>query len=606
MASADYTRKLSAIFSADVAGYSRLMGQDEMATVQDLTAFKKIIFSMIRQHRGHVIDSPGDNVLAEFASVVDAVRCGYLLQKNLKRKNADLSESRRMQFRIGINLGDIIAKNDRIYGDGVNIAARIENLSPPGDLCISRSAYDQVKNKLKLGYEYLGEYRVKNIAEPVRIYRVLPEVETTDKGDDEGRRTSAPKNRENRAACIAVLPFENLSESRDDDYFSRGLVEDLNTDLAHFHSLRVISLHTMRKIAAGARNAMDAATELEIDYLLKGNIRRTSSKIRITTQLLNASNGRILWAERYDAPTETIFEIQDEIVEQVVGAISTQIDKTLLAAARQKSSTKLAAYDCWLRGMDLLRLGTAEADLEARSIFKQALEIDPHYSRAYAGLSLSHFNEWSCQIWNRWEETGLQAYQYAVKASELDDTDHIVQMILGRILLYRRQFDLAGQHTDKSLSLNSNDADCLVQIATSKAYLGKALEGERLFQKALRLNPYHDTRYYIYGAFTYFVQRRYDTFIQTALKGPLTEVWLDLPAFLAAAYAHINKKNKAAYYRDLFVETFAKKISHSRRPRPQEVIGWMKKANPFKDEADLHHLIQGIVAAGLREPRANE
>jgi TolB-like protein len=407
---------------------------------------------------------------------------------------------------------------------------------------------------------------------------------------------------ESRTVCIAVLPFENLSEHRDDDYFSRGFVEDLITDLAHFRNLQVISSYTSRKIGAEARHTTDLARELAIDYLLKGNLRRVAGHLRLSAQLLDAADERVIWAERFDVPMEAIFEIQDEIVAQVVGAISTQIDKVLLAAARKKPLTSLAAYDCWLRGMDQMRLGTPEADLEARRIFEQALEIDPNYSRAYAGLSLSWFNDWSCQIWEKWEETEQKAYAYALEASRLDDTDHIVQMILARILLFRRRFDQAEVHVDKSLALNANDSDCLVQLAFNKTYLGKAAEGEQLYLKALRLNPYRNVWYYPYGALTRFCQRQYEAFIEMALKAPLTDVWVDLPAYLAIAYAQTGRQRVATEYVDIFIDAFTKKITAGRPPQPAEIIDWLKKANPFKYEADTRHLIQGVMAAGLGDP----
>jgi TolB-like protein/tetratricopeptide (TPR) repeat protein len=404
--------------------------------------------------------------------------------------------------------------------------------------------------------------------------------------------------------CIAVLPFENLSDHREDDYFSRGFVEDLITDLAHFRSLQVISSYTSRKVGAEARSAADAARELDIDYLLRGHLRRVSDQIRLSAQLLEAGSGQIIWANRYDMPLTAIFEIQDEIVEQVVGAISTQIDKVLLAAARKKPLTSLAAYDCWLRGMNQMRLGTPEADLEARRIFKQALQIDPNYSRAYAGLSLSHFNVWSCQIWEKWEETGRKAYDYALEASRLDDTDHVVQMILGSILMYHRQFDQAEAHVDKSLALNANDADCLVQLAFNKSYLGKAAEAEKLYLRAMRLNPYRNIWYYPYGALTQFCQRRYDRFIELALKAPLTDVWIDLPAFLAVAYYHTDRPREAAAYLDIFIDAFAEKITAGRPAQPDEMVAWLKLANPFKTEDDSRHYIQGVLAAGLEERQA--
>jgi class 3 adenylate cyclase/TolB-like protein/Tfp pilus assembly protein PilF len=598
-----FKRKLTAIFSADVQGYSRLMGEDEDATVRMLMAHREVLSGLIEHHHGRVIDSPGDNMLAEFASVVDAVYCAVAVQKEIKARNNDLPENRRMHYRIGINLGDVIHEQDRVYGDGVNIAARLESLCDGGGICLSNAVYDQVKNKLDLDFEYQGEHLVKNIAEPVRVYRVLDESDGTGRIVGEKTLYPARKSAPARKICLAVLPFESLSASSEDDYFTRGVVEDLITDLSHFQSLQVISSYSSQKIAAETRSAIDVARELAIDYLLKGSLRRRSDQVRITAQLLDASDGRIVWAERYDAPLDTIFDIQDELIEQVVGAISAQIDSALLAAARKKPLTSLAAYDCWLRGMDQMKLGTPAADKEARRIFKQALEIDPNYSRAYAGLSLSHFNDWSCQAWDQYDETERRAYDYAMEASRLNDSDHVVQAILGRILLYRHQFDQAEQHLDNSLLLNANDADNLAQIASSKAFLGKAVEGERLFLKALRLNPYRNTWYYPYGAFTYFVQRRYDKFFDTALKGPLTDVWIDLPAFLAAACAYTDRRQEAAHYLAIFINIFTEKITAGRRPQSREIIDWMTKANPFKLESDARHLIQGIVAAGLQDFR---
>ncbi|MGV7222832.1 MAG: adenylate/guanylate cyclase domain-containing protein [Nitrospinales bacterium] len=593
-----FKRKLTAILSADAVGYSRLMGEDEAATVQTITSYRNVISTLIKQHDGTVIDSPGDNLLAEFASVVDAVQCAVAVQKEIKARNDNQPENRKMHFRIGINLGDVIQEENRIYGDGVNIAARIESLADGGGICITRTVYDQVKNKLKLGYEYRGAHSLKNIEEPVRVYRVLMEPGAAGKLIGEEKLMPIQKKAHTLKICIAVLPFENLFDHRGEDYFSRGFVEDLITDLAHFQSLQVISSYSSRKIGAESHSAIGAARELAVDYLLKGNLRHKSEQVRITVQLLDSSDGRIVWAERYDAPMDTIFEIQDDIVERVVGAISTNIDKALLAVARKKPLTSLAAYDCWLRGMDQMRCGTPEADLEARRILKKALEIDPNYSRAYAGLSLSHFNTWSCQLWEQYEETAHRAYDYALEASRLDETDHVVQMILGRILVYRHQYDLAEVHLDKSLALNSNDADSLAHIAMAKTMLGKAAEGEQLFLKALRLDPYRNV-WYPCGAYTYFFQRQYDTAIETALKGPLTEIWVDLPAYLAAAYAYTGHQQEAEHYLDIFIDEFTKKISSGHRPQPREVIDWLKRANPFKHDDDTKLMVQGILLAGL-------
>jgi TolB-like protein/Tfp pilus assembly protein PilF len=399
--------------------------------------------------------------------------------------------------------------------------------------------------------------------------------------------------------CLAVLPFENLSGNPEHDYFATGFVEDLITDLSHFHSLQVISSYTSRKMGKMARDALSEAKTLSIDYLLKGNLRRKGRQMRLNTQLLETDSGRIIWAQRYDAPVETVLDIQDDIVERVSGAISARIDHALLAAARKKPLTSLAAYDCWLRGMDQLRKGTPEADQKARRIFEQALAIDPHYSRAYAGLSLSFFNEWSCQLWEHWDETERNAYKYAKRAIELDDTDHVTQLILGRILLYRRRFDAARHHIDQSLALNANDADNLIQIATCDVFLGKAEKGESLFLKAMRLNPYRNQWYYTGGSFTYFAQRKFQTCIDLALKGPLTDVWVDLPAFIAAAYAHLSNHEQAARYLEIFSRAFHEKIITDHTPSPAEIIAWVKTANPFQYEADMAILVDGLMAAGL-------
>jgi tetratricopeptide (TPR) repeat protein len=315
--------------------------------------------------------------------------------------------------------------------------------------------------------------------------------------------------------------------------------------------------------------------------------------------LLDTRDGRVVCAERYDAPTDEIFEIQDDIVARAAAEIAAQIDKAQLAAARRKPITTLAAYDCWLRGMDHLRQGTLAADQEARKIFRQALGIDPQYSRAYAGLSLSYFNEWSCNLWELWEETQRKAYDYARQAAQLDDSDHIIQLILGRVLLYRRRFDQAEEHIEKSLALNPNDADSLVQIASCKGYFGKPAEGEELFTKALRLNPYRNIWYYPYGAFILFVQHRYEECLRMAGKGPINDVWVDLPAYIAAAHAYLKDTQNAEYYLKRFQSAFRDKITSGRPATAEAIMQWFQTANPFRLKKDFTHIRKGLVLAGL-------
>jgi len=401
------------------------------------------------------------------------------------------------------------------------------------------------------------------------------------------------------AASLAVLPFDNFSDKSECDHFATGFVEDLIVDLSHFSGLQIISSYTATRLGSGDVDEVGAAKRIEIDYLLKGSIRLNNGGLRINAKLLDTAMSKVLWAERFDAPSDSFYEIQDNIVERVVSAISSEVDHDLLASARKKPMTSLAAYDCWLRGMDRLSLGTLASDHEAREFFNQALVIDPQYSRAYAGLSMSHFNEWSCQLWELYEQSEQSAYNYAVKASQLDDTDHIVQMILGRVYLFRRQFEEAEHHIERSLELNSNDADTLVLLSSCMAFLGRAAVGQQLFKKALRLNPYRNLWYYQYGSLAYFVEKAFERSIEMALKRPLTNVWVDLPGYIAAAYAHLGNREEATLYLQMFFEAFQISINQGQIPQRGEIIDWVKLANPFKYEEDMSNLVDGLMLAGL-------
>lgn len=407
-------------------------------------------------------------------------------------------------------------------------------------------------------------------------------------------------------ASLAILPFENLSGKEEYDYFARGLVEELIVDLSNFSVLQVISSYTSSRLDELDVDAVEAARNIEVDYLFKGSLHLQKDAIRLNVQLLDTITGQVIWADRFDAPLDSLFDIQESIVERVVFTISSEVKQDLLTAARKKPLTNLEAYDCWLRGMDRLRFGTLEADHEAREFFHQALAIDPHFSRAYVGLSLSHFNEWSCQLKEIYEESARGAYTYAVKALELDEGDHIAQMILGRVYIYRRQFDQAEHHITRSLELNANDADNLVQLASCLTFLGRAAEGERLFSKALRLNPYRNLWYYQYGSLAYFVQKKYRVSIEMALKRQLVNVWLDLPGYIAAAYAHLGEKNKAKHYVSLFVDSFTAAITDGRKPDAEEIVEWVREANPFKHQEDVDNVVDGIMKAGIKEVVAGE
>ena len=312
MTTEDFKRKLTAILSADVVGYSRLMGDDEEATVRTLKKYKQIIFDLIERHNGRLVDSPGDNVLAEFVSVVDAVRCSVQIQEDLKENNEGLPPNRKMEFRIGINVGDVIQDGDRIYGDGVNVAARIESLADPGGICLSRTAYDQVRKKLKHEYEYLGEYEVKNIDEPVRIYRIQMEPETNTTIVKE-KKASALSDK----PSIVVLPFVNISNDPEQEYFSDGMTEEIINAIANVEGLKVISRTSSFFFKGKDVSLRTIGEELNVDNVIEGSVRKAGNKIRITAQLIKVTDDAHLWSETYDRELEDVFSIQDEISKEI-------------------------------------------------------------------------------------------------------------------------------------------------------------------------------------------------------------------------------------------------------------------------------------------------
>jgi len=397
--------------------------------------------------------------------------------------------------------------------------------------------------------------------------------------------------------AIAVLPFANLSGDADQAYFAEGLAEDIITQLSRFPSLDVIARNSSFAYAEKSEPITDIAKELAVGYVLEGSVRGGGETLRVTAQLVDTGSARQLWTERYDVARAQVFEVQDDITEHVVGALAIRIDDAVLARARHAPNESLKAYDLWLRGQDLLRLGTVEADDQARALFEQTLAIDPHYARAYVGLSMSHFNEWSCQAWERWDEKEKAAYETARRAIELDDGDPMAHAILGKILLYRRQFAEAERHMEKALALNPNDTEVMALIGLSWAYIGRAEEGVALTQRAIRLNPYHPDWYVGSLAFAQFFARRLNEALETAGAAPMA--YVDQPALMASGFAHAGMLEQARECAALFLEEFKKKITFGREPEPHEPVAWVLHVNPFQHQEDADYLTDGMAKAGL-------
>src|SRR5215471_12241976 len=388
-------RRLAAIFSADVKGYSRLMGEDEVATVRMLTSYRAVVSTLVHQHRGRVVDSPGDNLLAEFVSVVEALECAVEVQQQLKIRNADLPATRRMEFRIGINLGDIIAEDERIYGDGVNIAARLESLADAGGICISGTVYDQVETKLAFNYEYLGEQTVKNIAKPVRAYRVRWEEAAPQAANSQQSVILLPLEKPQilslpEKPSIAVLPFLNMSSDPEQEYFSDGITEDVITDLSKLSGLFVISRNSVFPYKGKTIKAEQVSRELGVRYLLEGSTRKAGNRVRINAQLIDATKGYHLWAERYDRNLEDIFALQDEVTQKIVTALEVKLTEGEQRQRGQPLTNNLEAYDCYLRGLELYDRSTQEATLLAQQLFARAVALDPQFATAHAQVGWTH------------------------------------------------------------------------------------------------------------------------------------------------------------------------------------------------------------------------
>jgi TolB-like protein len=398
--------------------------------------------------------------------------------------------------------------------------------------------------------------------------------------------------------AIALAPFDNLSGNPREDYLARGFLEDLAAELSRFGTIDVLYPRVVEAFMGANRDAT-SRVPLAAAHVLRGSVRRTGDVVRVAVQLVELESGRQLWANRYDATATELLAVQDEIVARVAATLALQVDEVRLAAARRTPLASLEVYDCWLRGLDCLQHGTIEADAEARGLFERALAIDPTYARGYAGLSLSHFNEWSCQAWEHWDEKERLAYEYARQAADLDDGDAVVQIVLGRILLFRRQFDEAAHHVERALALNPNEANVLAHAALCLGLLGDAGLALEVARKARRLNPRCPQWYVAAEAQALFLLQRYEETSRTAPQTPTGIV--DLPAWLAAACAFSGDLARARTYVGRFLDDFTARITFGRPPEPGEPLRWILHVNPFRDPADARRLAQGLRLAGLED-----
>ena len=623
MAQEGFKRKLTAILSADVEGYSRLMGDDEASTIRTLKDYQETMKMLIEQHRGRIVDATGDNLLAEFASVVDAVTCAVAIQQKLAERNAGLPEIRKMQFRIGVNLGDVVAEGDRIYGDGVNIAARMEGLASGGGICISGNVYDQVKNKLEFGYEYAGEHAVKNIIEPVRVYRVLLKPEAFGKlvGDKQPllsrwhlaavvivlvigaaafwiyymRLTPSPEEPVSQSktalqmgerASIAVLPFSNLSGEPEQAYFSDGITNDLITALSKFREILVIASNTIFTYKGRPVNIEKVGQELGVRYVLEGSVQKAAAKVRVNAQLIDAETGFHIWSERYDRDLKDIFAVQDEIVQTIIGKLAVKLDAIERKRAMQKKTENLEAYDYWLRGMEYSRRRTRLENGKARQMFERAIELDPGFASAYIGLGRTY----QLQVSFGWTEFPVQVLQraedLALKALSLEESNSGAYALLGLIYTFGEQYDFAISKLNRAIELNPNDARSLAFRGQVLLWSGRVDDAIHSLETAYRFDPNMIGNYMFLGI-GYYLKGEYEKAINVLKDGVSRKPnWVGNHIILAAAYAQANLSIEAAHEAQevLRLEPFFETRNYG---------------TVFRNQADRAKIVQGLRKAGL-------
>jgi adenylate cyclase len=591
MAPQDFKRKLIAILSADVKGYSRLMSEDEVGTIRTLNIYKEVMANLIQQHHGRVVDAPGDNLLAEFASVVDAVQCAVEIQKELKTRNAELPENRRMEFRIGVNLGDVVEDGEQILGDGVNIAARLESLSEAGGVCVSGTAFDQVENKLGLGYEYLGEQTVKNIAKPVRVYQVLMETEAV------AQRGLEVASKEKMTfplpdlPSIAVLPFENMSGDPKQEFFSDGITETIITALSKVPNLFVIAQNSTFTYKGKPVKVKQVSEELGVQYVLKGSVQKSGDRIRINVQLIDAFTGRHIWAERYDRDLTDIFALQDEITLKVLAAIQVKLTGAELSLGYGKYYGGEQGLDCYLKiieGNDYAERYNIKDNNRARRIAEEALAMCPEVPMAYLLMANVHsIDYWLASTPRESLEKGIEMVQ---KTLALDDTLAEAHGLLGSLYTQKREYEKGIAEGERAVALNPSGATVLVNYASSLYFAGRSEEAIPLLQRAIRLNPFGPGLYYQYLGNALRMTGRFEEAVSAykkAIQRAPDNLWSHI--LLTATYSMMDREKEAQ-----------SEAAEALRINPKFSPDFFAKTTPLKDKSEIDKVVNALRKAGLK------
>jgi TolB-like protein len=588
MAETPARRRLAAILAADVVGYSRLMERDEAGTLAALKARRRdVVDPLVAKHHGRIFKTVGDGVLVEFASAVDAVQCAVGLQQGMAAASSGQPEDGRLVLRIGINLGDVMVEDDDLYGDGVNIAARLEGLAEPGGILLSGTAYEHIRNKIAVAFDDLGAQTLKNIAEPVRVYRVAGVSTST---------TAAPRTATTKPS-IAVLPFTNMSGDPEQEYFSDGITEDIITELSRFRSLLVLARHSSFAFKGRAMDITEIARKLGARYVIEGSVRRAGNRIRVTAQLIEAATGNHLWAERYDREMQDLFAIQDELARAVAATVGDRIGAAGRARAVALSPNALEAYDLLLRAKALHLKFTKSDNEQARLLARRAIEIDPTNAQAHAYYANACVNAYLAYWADDLDRHRAEALEHAKRAVILDDTNNDAHWVLGLIHNSRREYEEARFHIERALENNPNDTEARGVYAIYLNSIGNPEAALEQFELIRRLNPFELSWFPLIKGWVYFNARRYEDAIASLKQLP--EPVNDARAVLAASYAHAGRSAEAK----AMLEEFLRVAEHDMAVFPGRRLGdweefWRGMAW-YKREADHQHLMDGLRKAGL-------
>jgi TolB-like protein/class 3 adenylate cyclase len=577
--------------AADVAGYSRLIGADEEGTLAQLKAFRKtLVDPTIAKHRGRIVKTTGDGMLVEFASAVDAARCAVEVQRGMADENTEIPQAKRIEFRIGIHLGDIIIDDNDIFGDGVNIAARLESIAVPGGISISRAVHDQVRDRINVCFDDKGEIALKNIARPVQVFAIS--------GAKESKTTVSPESKPALALpdkpSIAVLPFTNMSGDPEQDYFADGMVDDIITALSHFKALFVIARNSSFTYKGRAVDVKQIGRELGVRYVLEGSVRKSANRVRITGQLVDTSTGAHLWAERFDGGLGDIFDLQDQVTESVVGAIAPAVEKAEIERAKRKPTESLDAYTLYLRGLaKLYQFGSRQANDEALHLFYSAIELDPDFASAYGRAAL-------CYVWrktNGWfsdTTNEIAVTRLAQRAVEVGKDDAMALGASGYALAYVvRDLGVGAALIDRALVLNSNLAEAWHYGGWVKTYLGEPEAALERFARAMRLSPLDPrvTGMRAGTAHAHFFLGRYDEAASWAAMALQDNPDLQLGLRIAAASNAMAGRPEQAH----------KAMTRLRQLNPALRVSTLKDMRgPYRAE-DLSRYEEGLRQAGLPE-----